>query len=235
MPCVDALDPADQHFGVLAFDVHARAVDVEVAHRDIVQAVHVVVRAQQALEHDLRSAVPGAVVVGVVIFGRREGVGEAEDRGGGGGEHLLHAGLVGGVDDVERAVVHHFHGFARIGGAGGDADGGHVDDRVHAFGDLVDQVLVADVALDELDALVLERVLEVAGRAAGHVVQDHDLGRLLVREQLVDRGGADEACAPRHQDFRTFDLHRPITRNLLASCCVQASRVRRFSGGPFIH
>src|SRR5262249_54987044 len=72
-----------------------------------------------------------------------------------------------------------------------------------------DEVLVADVALDELHALVLERVLEVAGRAAGHVVQDHDLGRLLVEEELVDRGRTDEAGASGHQDFGAFDLHVP--------------------------
>ena len=89
-----------------------------------------------------------------------------------------------------------------------------MDDRVHAFGDFVDKVLVADVALDELDPLVLERALEVAGRAARHVVEDDDLGRVLVGEQLVDRSGADESGSAGHQDFCAFDLHCPITRNL---------------------
>ena len=60
----DAIHPADQHFGVAAVDVHARAVHVEVAQRHVGQVVHVVERAQQAFEHDLARAVPGAVAYG---------------------------------------------------------------------------------------------------------------------------------------------------------------------------
>ena len=48
-PGRDALHPADQHLGVDAVDVHARAVDVEVAQRHVVQPVHVVEAAQQPL------------------------------------------------------------------------------------------------------------------------------------------------------------------------------------------
>ena len=48
-PGVDPLHPADQHLGVLAVDVHPRAVDVEVAQRHVVEPVHVVEGAQQPL------------------------------------------------------------------------------------------------------------------------------------------------------------------------------------------
>ena len=46
---VDPLHPADQDLGVLAVQVHPRPVDVEVAQRHVVEAVHVVEGAQHAL------------------------------------------------------------------------------------------------------------------------------------------------------------------------------------------
>ena len=59
----DPLHPADKHLGVGAVDVHARPVDVEVAKRHVVQAVHLVEAAQEPFVECLRRAVDGAVVV----------------------------------------------------------------------------------------------------------------------------------------------------------------------------
>ena len=42
----NALHPANEHFGICAVDVHAWAVDIEVAQRNVVQAVHIVKTAQ---------------------------------------------------------------------------------------------------------------------------------------------------------------------------------------------
>ena len=66
------LHPADQHLGVSAVDVHALAVDVEIAEGDVIEPVHVVVGAEQSLVEGLGRAVEGAVVVGVLPLGRRE-------------------------------------------------------------------------------------------------------------------------------------------------------------------
>ena len=87
----DALHPAHEHLGVDAVDVHPRAVDVEVAQRDVVEAVHRVERAQQALVEDLGGAVERVVVVRVVVLGRREVLGEAVDRRRRRGDELAHA------------------------------------------------------------------------------------------------------------------------------------------------
>ena len=76
----DALHPADEHLGVDAVDVHALAVDVEVAQGDVVQARHRVVAAQQPLVVDLGRAVQRVVGVRVVVLGGRELGGEAVDR-----------------------------------------------------------------------------------------------------------------------------------------------------------
>ena len=70
LPVDDPLHPADQHLGVEAVHVHPRAVDVEVAQRDVVEPVHRVEAAQHALVERLGRAVEGVVVVGVVPLGR---------------------------------------------------------------------------------------------------------------------------------------------------------------------
>ena len=91
MPGGDALHPAHEHLGVDAVDVHPRAVDVEVAQRDVVEPVHRVEAAQQALVEGLGGAVEGVVGVGVVALVGRELLGEAVDRGRGRGDELAHA------------------------------------------------------------------------------------------------------------------------------------------------
>ena len=69
----------------------------------------------------------------MVIFRRRECVRQAVDRGGRRGHDLLDVGGLGGFEDVVAADAHHLERFARLGGAGGDAQRGHVDHGVHAL------------------------------------------------------------------------------------------------------
>ena len=85
---IDALHPAHQHLGVDAVDVHPRAVDVEVAQRDVVEAAHRVEAAQQALVEGLGGSVEGVVGVRVVGLVGGELLGEAVDRCRGGGDDL---------------------------------------------------------------------------------------------------------------------------------------------------
>ena len=87
----DPLHPAHEDLGVEAVDVHARAVDVEVAQRDVVEPVHRVQAAQQALVEGLRRAVERVVGVRVVLLGGRELLGEAVDRGRRGRDDLADA------------------------------------------------------------------------------------------------------------------------------------------------
>ena len=60
LPGGDALHPAHEHLGVDAVDVHPRAVDVEVAQRHVVEAVHLVEAAEHPLVEDLGRAVDRA-------------------------------------------------------------------------------------------------------------------------------------------------------------------------------
>ena len=64
----DSLDPTDQDLRVGAVDVHPRAVDVEVTQRDIVEAGHRVVAAQQSLVEGLGGAVERVVRVWMVVL-----------------------------------------------------------------------------------------------------------------------------------------------------------------------
>ena len=72
LPRLDPLHPPDQDLGVQAVDIHPRAVHVEVAQRDVVQAAHGVEAAQQALVEGLGRPVQGVVGVGVVALRSRE-------------------------------------------------------------------------------------------------------------------------------------------------------------------
>ena len=132
-PGVDALHPADQHLGVEAVDVHPRAVHVEVAQRDVVQAVHGVEAAQHALVERLGRAVEGVVVVRVVALGGRELLGQPVHRRRRRGDHLAAPrASAAASSDVEGAVDQHLVGQPRLLGALGDADRGEVEDQVGA-------------------------------------------------------------------------------------------------------
>ena len=164
---VDALHPADQHLGVDAVDVHARPVDVEVAQGHVVEAVHVVEAAQQALVEDLGRPVEGPVVVGVVGFRGRELLRHPVDGGGGGGDDLLHLVFDAQLQEVKGGVDHDLHGVAWVLGALGDAQGGHVKDQVRVADQLLHEGAVADVGLDQADPSGGHGICEVlrAGRA----------------------------------------------------------------------
>ncbi len=187
--------------------VHARAVDVEVAQRDVGQAVHRVIGAQQPFEHHLAGPVPGVVVVRVVVLAGREAVGHAVDGRRRRGDDLAHAGLLGGLHHVEGAVAHRLQRGARLRRTGGDPQRGHVDHGVHAGGGAADRLRVLDVALLERDARILQGAFDVGRGAADHVVEDHDAFGRVVAQQQVDRRGSDQAGSAGDQDSSAVNIH----------------------------
>lgn len=82
--------------------------------------------------------------------------------------------------------------------------GGVVHDRVVARDDTVQQLGVADVAHDELNAVRRQPgdVLGVAG--VGQLVQDGDVDARVVVDHVVDEVAADEAAAARDDDVLRF-------------------------------
>ena len=119
----DALDPADEYLGVYAVDVHPRPVDVEVAQRHVVQAVHRVIAAQQTLVEQLRRAIQRLVGVGVVLLRRREPLGHPVHGRGRGGDDLAHPRLDGGVEHIGRATDQHVEREPGLLRAAGDPQG----------------------------------------------------------------------------------------------------------------
>ena len=183
----ETLHPAHQNLRVATVDVHARPVDVEVAQADVVGAVHVVEGAQEAFAERLGGAIEGAVVVGVVLLGRREGVGHAVDRRRGRHDDLAHAGLLALFDQIERRLDHDLERGARLGGAMGDAQRRLMEDGVGAVDEICHQLRVPDVADDHLDlARLRHRIGEIFGPSAHHIVDDNDLGASRIDEQIDD-------------------------------------------------
>lgn len=82
--------------------------------------------------------------------------------------------------------------------------GGVVHDRVVARDDAVQQLRVADVAHDQLNAVRGQPsdVLGVAG--VGQLVQDGDVDARVVVDYVVDEVAADEAAAARDDDVLRF-------------------------------
>ena len=82
--------------------------------------------------------------------------------------------------------------------------GGVVHDRVVARHQLIEQLGVADVAHDELNAVRRQPgdVLGVAG--VGQLVQDGDVDARVVVDHVVDEVAADEAAAARDDDVLRF-------------------------------
>ena len=82
--------------------------------------------------------------------------------------------------------------------------GGVVHDRVVARDDAVQQLRVADVAHDQLNAVRGQPgdVLGVAG--VGQLVQDGDVDARVVVDHVVDEVAADEAAAARDDDVLRF-------------------------------
>jgi hypothetical protein len=195
----DPLHPAHEHLGVDAVDVHPRAVDVEVAEGHVVEAVHRMEAAQEAFVEGLRRAVERVVCVRVVRLGGGEALGQAVDRGRRCGNHLVHAGLDGGLDDVEGAVDEHLDGQPGVLRALRDADCRLVEDHVDVLGHVPNQRSIADVALHDGHWAAGGGKVEVLATAAVEVVEDHDLGGLEL-DQLVGEVRADYSRASRDQD-----------------------------------
>ena len=162
--------------------------------------------AQQALVEDLGRPVEGPVVVGVVRFRGGELLGHAVDRGGGGGDDLLHLVLDAELQQVEGGVGHDLHGQSRVLGALGDAQGRHVEDQVRVADQLLHEGAVADVGLDQADLGGGHGVGQVLRAAALHVVDGDDLGAAFL-DQEVDDVGADESGAAGDQDPFAFEIH----------------------------
>ena len=101
---------------------------------------------------------------------------------------------MGGVEDVEVADDVDLERRARVVDALAQPERGEQEDVVGAMHQLRDQLGVEDRALDELDAVVLERAGEAVGLAAHEVVEHDDLLHGLV-DQLVDDVRADETGA----------------------------------------
>ena len=86
--------------------------------------------------------------------------------------------------------------------------GGVVHDGVVARDDAVQQIGVADVAHDELNAVRRQArdVLGVAG--VGQLVQDGDVDARVAVHDIVDKVAADEAAAARDDDVLRFEKPR---------------------------
>ena len=104
----------------------------------------------------------------------------------------LHAGVPGGHEHVERALDVDLVGGGRVlDRVGHGAEGGLMQHVAHALHGPPDLGEVAEVALDQLDAI--EHAVEVLPRPAREVVEDPDV--LLVPDQLLDEVGPDEPRA----------------------------------------
>src|SRR4029453_5672702 len=87
---LDALHPSDEHLGVEPMDVHPRPVYVEVAQREIVQAIHPVKTAEHAFVEDLGCPIERVVSPRGVQLRRRELCRKSVDGCRGRCDHLAH-------------------------------------------------------------------------------------------------------------------------------------------------
>ena len=198
------LQPADHHLGVGAEDVHPRAVDVERPEHDVLEAVHLVVGAQDLLVGDLRRAVERAVVERVLLV-HRQVARVAVDRGRACRRDLLDAVLPGRFEDVLGAVHHHLDRPQRLLGGLGDPQRRLVEDEVAPVRQAIHQRRVADVALDHVDPAGPDGVRDVLMPPPHEVVHDrHVVGAGL--DHLVDDERADEAGPAGDENARAAKL-----------------------------
>lgn len=127
----------------------------------------------------------------------------------GGDMVVADAVLADGLQQAEGALDVRAQERLRVGdGVVVVALGGVVDDRVVAGDDPIEQLGVADVAHDELDAVGRQPgdVLGVAG--VGQLVQDGDVDVGAVVHDVVHEIAADEAAAARDDDILRFEKPR---------------------------
>ena len=74
-----------------------------------------------------------------------------------------------------------------------------MNDGVHAFRHAIDCRDIADVALDQFDAGILQRAFDVADGASFEIVENDDFLGLVMLQKKIDRGGADEPASTRHK------------------------------------
>jgi len=147
----DTFHPADQYLRVDPMDVHAWAIDVEVAQGDIVEPVHVVKAAQETLVEQLCGAVECLVVVRMVELSRGETIGQTVHRGGGRSHYLFDARCYGGFEYIKRAGREHVDRQPWLVSALSYADRGLVEDDVGVSHQLRQQAHVADVPFHYVD------------------------------------------------------------------------------------
>ena len=117
-----------------------------------------------------------------------------------------HVVLARGLQQAKRAVHVGAHERLRVGdGVVVVGLGGEVHDGVHAGDDLLQQRLVADVAVDEGHALLGDagEVVQVAG--IGERVQHDDVHVRLVVHHPVDEVASDEPGSAGDDDALRFE------------------------------
>jgi hypothetical protein len=120
----------------------------------------------------------------------------AVDRRGRGEDHAPHAFVAGGEQHVEGALdVDGARGERILDGAGNRAERAQVEDDLGAADRVVDALVAAQLAFDDLD-LEAREVGAVAGR---EVVEHADVVAPL--EQVANEVRADEAAAAGNDDF----------------------------------
>src|SRR5262249_30817694 len=173
--------------------VHTRPVDVEIAQRHIIESVHFVEAAQQALVENLRRTIYGAIVVGVMIFSGRKFFRHSVDGSGRGSHHAPDVFLDACLQNVEGSFAHDLESKPRIFGTLRDTDRGLMKYQIDAASQFSDQGCISDVALDYLQQTAGKRPTEIVSGPAREVVQDDDLSDSLV-DQLIRYMRSDQPC-----------------------------------------
>jgi hypothetical protein len=79
-----------------------------------------------------------------------------------------------------------------------------------------EDVRVAGVAVDALEPLVVDEVGE-GGRPVAEVVEDGDVGEVLLVEEVLDEDGADVAGAAGNEDFHRTSVMIFTARSIFSS------------------
>ena len=144
----------------------------------------------------------------------------------------LDAGRDAGLEHIERAADVHVKSGPRIFVALEQPQRRKVEHAIGPFEGRGEDVSLTDVAtrLEDLDAIVGQRVREVFGAATHEVVVDDDLAHVLTCEG-INGVRADEAGAADHDEFLSADVHRapyrmPSSRAVpSAPHCMSASTI----------